>query len=76
MTASHWVNYFGTFLSSYGLGILLGENGGILKSGCGKWCTFSVGNYFLHTSPLGYKIKIHNLHVFEAQNLLVTILVL
>ena len=75
MTADHWVNYFGTFLSSYGLGIMLGEKGGIFKSGCGRWCTFSVGNYFLHDIiifPLGYKIKIHNLHVFAAQNLLVT----
>ena len=55
----------------------VGNSGRDLKCGCGKWCTFSMGNYFPHDIiifpvPLGYKKIIHNLYIFAAQNLLVT----
>ena len=36
--------FFGTFLSY----MRMEKVGGILKSGSGRWCTFSMGNYFPH----------------------------
>ena len=70
MTTEHWVNIFGTFLS-YSLGIMLGKVGGILKSGCGRRCTFSMGNYFPHDiiiypTRLYNRNFFHDLHFFAA----------
>ena len=39
---------------------MLKKNGRDLKSGCVRWYTFSVGNYFPHDIiifPLNYKIE-------------------
>ena len=47
MTTEHWVKHF-WYISIYSLGIMLGKVGGIFKSGCGRRCIFSMGNYFPH----------------------------
>ena len=47
MTTEHWVKHF-WYILSYSLGIMLEKVGGIFKSGCGRRCIFSMGNYFPH----------------------------